>query len=217
MSVIGIIAPPILIGREEEYLKLTNIINIYVPLRTYMSLVQKIKTQNYGRNATIEGEIYVKVKEGYSVEDVAEEIRNTYPGISVFTNLEEKRSLSQMALQVTLVNAGIPYVLAAIVMLWDVRHNESKTALLKVLGWRRKDIVKLFILKYLLMGIISGLLGLALSFTSFITMPPNLYVISQVVTFIPIQSLLGASTAVLFAMPAVIKAYNVSAEKVMRG
>ena len=216
MSVIGIIASPILIGREEGYLKLTNVIDIYVPLHTYMRIVQKIKTQNYENNATINGGIYVKVKEGYDVEKVAEKIRNTYPGINVFTISEEKRILSRMFLQMTLINAGIPYVLATIVMLWDVKHNESKTALLKVLGWRRRDILKLFILKYFLMGIVGGLLGLALSFTSFITMPPNLYIIYQVVMFIPIQILLGASTALLFAIPAVIKAYSVNAEKVMR-
>ena len=69
----GVISNPSLRGNEESYLKLTNVIHIWLPLNTYLDLANKTKLNLF--NVLVNDYIYVKVKEGYKVSDVVENIK----------------------------------------------------------------------------------------------------------------------------------------------
>jgi len=220
LTIAGIISNVLIMGREEAYLKLTNIIFVYVPLNTYLEIYETLSKNEstMGSSIDIDPTIYVKVEEGYDIEEVADRIRERYPGVSLETRLEAKRAEQEVLLRGTLYTAIMIYALSAAVMVWDIKNRNYEIAMLKAMGWRRRHMLELFVLRYVIFGLISGLAGLIVGFIlSSLMLAPTLYYAYLFILYLPYQVLLTTTFTVLFSIPATIKAYNISAESVIRG
>jgi len=225
LPIVGVITNQLMNGREEAYLDLTDIIAVYAPLGTYLKLYKAISQLNFTERAELkvdfEYAINVKVKEGYDIDMVANRIKSKYPhGVVVETVTEYEKSYHELLVESTLYPTLIGYILSVFIMIWEIRRKTNEISLLKVLGWRRNDILKFFIMRYTIFGIISSILGLSISLllSSLIMFSiPNLYMIYLFfVVMLPIQICIATSLTVISSLPAIIKAYNVSAEKVLR-
>lgn len=220
-TVIGVISNPLILGREESYLKLTNAIMAYIPIQTYLNLYDKLSNFNMTELAkqkiTFDYSINVKVEEGYNIDAVADKIRSLFSDVIVSTINEYRKNTYNTLIRDTLYPALIGYILSAIVMVWEIKQKTIEIALLKIMGWTRISVLELFVIHYILFGALAGLIGLIVAFAfSAMLITPNIYLLYLFFTYLPIQLGLTVSLTVLFAIPAVIKAYNTSAESILR-
>ncbi|MHA1471147.1 MAG: ABC transporter permease [Candidatus Asgardarchaeia archaeon] len=212
LTLVGVIADPRTVNVEDYYLQLGNTFYAWVPLDTYMALVQKTYNLTSGI-ASASSTIYVKVKEGFDVEDVAKRIRMRFTQIEVKTYKDYKSFILMQYLQMFFMFGLVPLVLFGLTIFWDINHNAYKIALLKALGWKRRDVAKYLLLKYGFSGALAGAIGMILSI---IPIPfilfANTYVLILFLGYFPIQIIMMSILTVIFALPAVYKAYNMSTE-----
>jgi len=216
LTLVGVIADPRTVNVEDYYLQLGNTLYAWVPLDTYMALVQKTYNLTSGI-ALASSTIYVKVKEGFDVEDVAKRICMRFTQIKVRTYKDYKSFILIQYLQMFFMFGLVPLMLFGLTIFWDINHNAYKIALLKALGWKRRDVAKYLLLKYGFSGALAGAIGMILSI---IPIPfilfANTYVLFLFIGYFPIQIILMAILTVIFALPAIYKAYNMSTEALLR-
>lgn len=166
MTIIGVISSPAIYGAEELLLKGTSIISFYVPLETYLNLVSIARQAPYGGslNVYVSGGINVKVYENYSVDEVVNKIRKKFPGIELCTVTESERKFHRAVFMSGIRHVILGYLLASVVMVWDVRHRRREIVFLKALGWRVKDILKFFTLRNTFLGFLSAISAVFVTF-----------------------------------------------------
>ncbi|RLF03632.1 MAG: hypothetical protein DRJ64_08160, partial [Thermoprotei archaeon] len=122
------------------------------------------------------------------------------------------KSYHELLVESTLYPTLIAYIFSVFIMIWEIRQKTDEISLLKVFGLRRNDILKFFIARYMMFGIISSILGLALALLlgSLIMFSiPNLYIVYLFfVVMLPIQVCIATSLTVISSLPTIIKAYN---------
>ena len=233
-TIIGVIANPLDIGNEEGYItRLTNIINFYVPLTTYYRLISKFKnpTQHYSTSYistentyTLKGlylppgsDIYVKVKEGYSVEKIANKIREMYPTLQIDTIVEYRQRRTQVAYK-TIPFIGASFIFIGLTMVWEVRHRKKEDSTLKAIGWSFKDLSLFYILRDTFLALIATVLSvfyvILMSLTE--TASINMYQLRLFfLQIIPVIPAVIVGTLVL-SVPSMYIAYRISVEEAIR-
>jgi len=220
LTIIGVVGNPMLYGGEEQHLKLTDTIYFYVPLNTYLNLTSIALSPPYinSINVFVLKEIYVKVDESYSVDEVAREIRERFPGIGMLVVTESKRSLLRSITLESLIQGLIFYLLSGMVMLWSVRYEKKEIFLLKALGWRVRDILRFFTLRNVILGIFSAVIGTFLALVVGILPTPyiNLYIIYTILLPFPFLLPMVVSAVLIFSLPSIYWIYRVSSGEYIR-
>ncbi len=230
LTLIGVIANPATIGEEELHLRLSNTINIFLPLGTYLDFFNKtfLGGRYWAadfRPGNMDWEWYffptawIKVKKGYDVEEVAENIRRSIPGVIVRARTKSEKSRIKWLLYRLGVALIISYALLGSIIILDMYINQSQISMLKVLGWQQSHMVKWFMLKYLTIGILDTFLvlifpgltiGLLLGF-SFTWYSLYIYLVH-----LPYYLAFMILASLLLGLPAMIMGYRISAESAIR-
>ena len=231
LTLIGVIASPTTIGQEETYLREhTNTILIFLPLATYLDFFNR--TFLGGRYSAADFRpgnmdwewhffptVSIKVKESYDIEKVAEDIRQSVPGVVVMTRTETKKASAIRLLYKLSIVLAISYALLASIIILDIRINQSQISMLKVFGWQRSHIVKWFMFKYLIIGILDSFLvvifpgqiiGLLLGF------PFTWYSLYIYLVHLPYYLAFMILASLLLGLPATIMGYRIGAESAIR-
>ncbi len=220
LTIIGVIGNPMLYGGEEQYLKLTNVINFYVPLDVYLNLTSIALSPPYigSINVDVLKTICVKVEEGYSVDEVAEKIREKFPGIEISTVTESERSWLRSVTFESLIQALISYLLSGIMMMWSVRYDKKKIFLLKALGWRVRDILGFFTLRNVILGVFSAVVGTFLTLVVGILPAPyiNLYIVYTILLPLPLLLPMVILVVLVFSLPSIYLIYRLSSGEYIR-
>jgi len=220
LTIIGVIGNPLYSGREERCLKLTNVISFYVPLNVYLNLTSIALSPPYSGsiNVDVSKKICVKVEEGYSVDEVAEKIREKFPGIEISTVTESERSWLRSATLNYLIQALISYLLSGVIMLWSVKYREKEIFLFKALGWRIKDILKFFTLRAIILGVFSSTIGPFLLLVTEIlpVFAINLYIIYVILLTLPLLLPTVILTVLIFSLPSIYLVYRLSSGEYIR-
>ena len=220
LTIIGVIGNPMLYGGEEQYLKLTNVINFYVPLDVYLNLTSIALSPPYigSINVDVLKTICVKVEEGYSVDEVAEKIRERFPGIEISTVTESERSWLRSVTFESLIQALISYLLSGIMMMWSVRYDKKKIFLLKALGWRVRDILGFFTLRNVILGVFSAVVGTFLTLVVGILPAPyiNLYIVYTILLPLPLLLPMVILAVLIFSLPSIYLVYRLSSGEYIR-
>lgn len=220
LTIIGVIGNPLFHGYEKKYLELTNDIDFYVPLNTYLNLTSIALSPPYvgSLNVDVIKTIYVRVKEGYSVNEVAEKIREKFPGIGIST-VEDERSWLRSATLQFLIQALVSYLLCGAVMLWSVKYREKEIFLFKALGWRITDILKFFAVRSVILGLFSSIIGPFLLLVTEIlpVFAINLYIIYVILLTVPLLIPTVVLVVFIFSLPSIYLVYRLSSGEYLRG
>jgi len=220
LTIIGVIGNPLYSGREEQYLKLTNTINFYVPLNVYLNLTSIALGPPYigSINVDVSKRICVRVEEGYSVDEVAEKIEERFPGIRMSTITESERSWLRSVTLDCLIQALISYLLSGIMMMWSVRYDKKKIFLLKALGWRVRDILGFFTLRNVILGVFSAVVGTFLTLVVGILPAPyiNLYIVYTILLPLPLLLPMVILAVLIFSLPSIYLVYRLSSGEYIR-
>jgi len=113
--------------------------------------------------------IFVKVREGLAVKDVAERISKALPGVDVIAVKASTRSAKEH------IAAILSTFILPIVVLWimcagmvagvysmSVNERQREVGLLRAMGARRGQVAGLFLLEVLTLSVLGGVLGLEL-------------------------------------------------------
>ena len=219
MSIIGVISSPALYGNENHTLSATNVLYIYVPLYTYEMLFNISKQPQYVNVTPFGlGDFYVRVKAGYSIREVASRIRNRFPNATVLTVEDYRENIYSSIVIPSIRNSIIAFTTAGVIMVWEVRHRKDDIFLLKAIGWQRKDIVILFTLKNILLGIISSIAGICLMllfykiFLGFL----NAYMVWFILSLTPLTMVFVITGTLTFSIPSLLVLYKASVEDILR-
>ena len=219
MSIIGVISSPALYGNENHTLSATNDLYIYVPLHTYEVLFNISKQPQYVNVTPIgSGDFYVRVKEGYSIKEVANRIKNRFPDTAVFT-VEGYRENKYSSVVIPSIRSSIiAFAVAGVIMVWEVKHRKDDVFLLKAIGWQRKDIIILFTLKNVLLGIISSIAGICLMllFYKIILDFLNAYMTWFIISLTPLTMVFVITGTLTFSIPSLLVLYKASVEDILR-
>ncbi|MGQ4833902.1 MAG: hypothetical protein ACP6IS_08390 [Candidatus Asgardarchaeia archaeon] len=219
LTFVGAVSSILIEGREDYYLRVSNTIFLYVPINVYYELYNETKILCVTTRKIVPGPqlMYVKVKDGYNINEVIKEIKNLDPTVGVASVNDAKENL-EVEYTIALVIALILFGVASLVMIWDVVTDKEYISLLKVLGWTKWNVLALYILTYLIYGVLASSLGLLVNFLdNFLGAPPGPRLLNLLLTtFIPLHYSVGISTALIFSIPAIIKVYKVSAESLLR-
>jgi len=236
LTIAGIVGNPLTIGNEEGYItRLTNVIYFYVPLLTYYRLIsalfkkppQSLQSLRYEKSSntyTVKGlflppgnTVYVKVKEGYSVENVADKIRKKYPDLWVSTYTEYRHWCTQHMLSDIPVVIGI-FIFVSLVMVWETRYRKKDIATLKALGWTFKDTAFFFTLRNIWLALIASILSsicvIAMAWLELFSI--NWYQINLYLSRVPPITPIVIAGTLLFSLPSMYFVYKASVEEAVR-
>ncbi|MCD6485639.1 MAG: ABC transporter permease [Candidatus Odinarchaeota archaeon] len=218
MSVIGVISNPALYGNENYTLQGSTVFNIYVPLHTYEMLFNISKQPQYINVTPAGNGIFVKVKEGYSIKEVASRIRNTFPNVYVFTEESYENATYTQVVIPAITNSVIAFSIVGVIMVWEIRHIKEEIILLKAIGWKSNDIVILFLLKDLTLGLVASFSGFVcmLLLYKFVLGFFNAYIAWFIASLIPLTTLFVIVGTIIFSLPSLIAIYRSNVEKLLR-
>lgn len=152
---------------------------VFLPLEEGYSIMREEQPMFLGDEVSV-NEIFVRLSDPRKVESVEEEARKILArGLDMNTQEARRRlnfhtaagimpqagGISMMAQRaaraVTLVVVIAIIILFIRTALGSVTERYSEIGLLRAVGWRKKDISRLFMLEYSIQGVIGGLLGCA--------------------------------------------------------
>ena len=221
MSVIGVISSPALYGNENHTLYMTDVLYIYVPLYTYKMLFniskQLMRQPQYRDVISWIPDFYVRVKEGYSIEKVANNIKNRFPNAGVITVEEYRESQYNRVVAPQINNSIILFGLVGVIMIWELRYRKKEIFLLEAIGWRRKDIILLFTIRSLLLGVISSIAGLFVMLLYYKLLNfLNAYIVWFIITLTPLTMIFVILGTIIFSFPTILILYKLNIESILR-
>jgi putative ABC transport system permease protein len=161
--------------------------------------------------------VQVKVKEGYSIDEVAKRIKEKVPGTYPIASLEFTRSIHKQTkglFRMLLLGLAVVWVLAVVlsgfVFLLMVNERRREIGLFRAIGANRKFIFKLFLTESSILGLGGGLIGVSFALLFVYLFRLYLRLSAEVPLLIPpIPSILGFMLACLvialvLALPALL-------------
>ncbi len=217
-SLKGIIDNPIHPGHEEEQLNLTSGIDIYIPVGAFNEIFTIYKkNEGFKYGITYFPAIKVVVNNPDEVDEVAQRIKDKYPGVVLNVRSHVIENLKARIAFETLVVILLVAPIIIFLMAWDVKKRKWEISTLKVFGWGRKHVVLYNLIRVSVIGVLAGFFGLAipvvLGWFFFGFMMGTLYLF---LIFLPYQLAIVTGISIIFSIPAVILAYNVSPEEAVR-
>lgn len=161
--------------------------------------------------------VQVKVKEDYSIDEVAKRIKERIPGTYPFASLELTRAIHRQTeglFRMLFLGLTVVWVLAVVLsgLLFSLMVNERRReiGLLRAIGANRHFIFKLFLTESSVLGLGGGLIGVAFALLFVYLFRLYLMLSAEVPLLIPpIPSILGFMLACLIialilALPALL-------------
>lgn len=220
-TVKGIVGDPYIRGGERRYLLSgSNVVFIFVPLGVFKELAFITRDDpEYSQVAYPMDLAYVRVEDCSLVDKVVSDIREIVPpGAHVYTVTEEKRTTIYWIYSTFLPIILACYIIAGIVMMWEVKHAKKYILTLKSLGWERMSILKIFAMRNSILGILSSIIGWLIMFNLLIFSLKyiNLYILVNMFLAFPIVLVFAISATLIFSIPSIVKTYRLSVEEALK-
>jgi len=217
MNIIGAFqCQPVYYGIEEQvwesYWNNTNVIQLYIPLKTFRELNLQ------SDEARIYPVMHVKVKEGSDIEEVADQIGKLYPQLYIQTVRNFDRMTARDRL-LMLIPAIVGMSLLSMTTFYDAKKMQKMSLTLRAVGWLTKDIAKNAFLYSILSSSIGVLIalsaGIIISLLS-VNMVPSSGCLNSIMFTALATVGISPLLSILFSLPAAILASRGRTEGVIR-
>jgi len=217
----GIVGSPFVRGGEKKTLITGgNVVFIFVPLGVFKELAFIARNDlEYSQVAEPVDLAYVRVEDFSSVDEVANNIRKVVPrGAHVSTMVEEKKEYIRWVYVTNLPVILTCYIMAGVLMLWEVKHAKKQILTLKSLGWERERILKLLVTRNSILGFLSSVIGwvFIVNFIIFSLRYVNLYLLMNLFLAFPMVFVFSVSATLIFSIPSIIRVYKLNVEEALK-
>jgi putative ABC transport system permease protein len=174
---------------EEQTFKVVGIFETGMVFQEYAGYITLADAQNITGEHGLVTQILVKCEDPSIVSNVANLIQSTVPGVRVTTPTAAIQQATQMLNTLTMFFATIGLVALFAgsfgvinTMMMSVTERTREIGILKAIGAKSRDIIKIFLVESLLIGLIGGGVGVAaggiLAYV-FPILAPRLFMISS--------------------------------------
>ena len=227
-TVVGVVSSPSMDALGASVIEKTGFAgNIILPIETFMSFLEELYVKFFKRGVydlfTLVPIILVKVKKDFDIDTIAADIKEAvmerYPWIGITLTIMENHWRSYIAreFQKTLVFIIVSFVFIASILYWDVGTRRRLISQLRIMGWKRIHVVLFFILRYVILASLGSFIGAIVVTMFIVSLGVNpLYFFYIIVTYYPVVALVYIAITLLFSLPALIRAYSLNPERVIR-
>ena len=201
---------------------------IILPVNTFLKFFYVLYEKFWSRGIydvlTPDSAIVVRVKSGYNVDAVAKEIKRVvserFPNGEVLVYIPERtwQRTVEKEFREMVTYLVFSFTLIAGILFWDVGARKRLILLLRVIGWKRKHILILFIFRYAILAVLGSLIAafvtagiyvlFGVSFAKILLVLVKYYFLAVAVVYVLFT--------LVFSVPALLRVYGLDLEKVLR-
>ena len=202
--------------------------NIIMPVNTFLKFFYVLYEKFWRRGVydvlTPDSAIVVRVKSGYNVDAVAKEIKRVvserFPNGEVLVYIPERtwQRTVEKEFREMVTYLVFSFALIAGILFWDVGTRKRLILLLRVMGWKRKHILILFVFRYVILAVLGSLVAafvtagiyvlFGVSFAKILLVLVRYYFLTVAVVYVLVT--------LVFSVPALLRVYGLDLEKVLR-